>query len=310
MSKRLSAYLFLLLASIIWGVAGVVIKYTLQFLSPFQFLFWRFLLTSIITLPIFIWHLKTHPLKLSWLPKIALLGLLVTTLSLSFVFLGFDRTSAIEGTLLTALSPIFIVAGGVIFLKEKVTNQEKIGITIAVIGTAFTVLQPLLHDGIKGSSVLGNTLLLLSNISWMAFVLLSKKWEGQGLHPLHITSLSFFIGTVTFLPIAAIEGGVTPSLAQIPTQALPGIFFMSIFSSLIAYTAYEIGLSRVEASEADIFNYLYPLWAAPLAFLWLGELITIPFLLGAATIALGVAIAEYRPALFKGLRGHHLAQNQ
>lgn len=313
MNKRLTAYLLLLTASIIWGVAGVVIKYTLQFVSPFQFLFWRFLLTSIITFPIFIWHLRVHPLKLAWFPKIALLGLLVTTVSLSFVFLGFDRTSAIEGTLLTALSPIFIVAGGALFLKEKVTGQEKIGIAIAVIGTVFTILQPLIQDGIKGSSVSGNTFLVLSNISWMGFVLLSKKWESEGLKPFHITALSFFIGAVTFLPIAALEAGVTPSLAQIPSAALPGIFFMSVFSSLIAYTAYEVGLSRVEASEADIFNYLYPIWAAPLAFFFLGEAVTTTFLLGAGLIATGVVIAEYRPGMFKfvkGIRGHHLAHNQ
>lgn len=310
MNSRLSAYIFLLAASIIWGIAGVAIKYTLQFLNPFEFLFWRFLLTSIITLPIFVWHLKAHPLKLSWFPKIALLGILVTTISLSFVFLGFDRTSAIEGTLLTALSPIFIVIGGVVFLKERVTTQEKLGITLAVFGTIFTILQPLLQDGIKGSSVLGNMLLVFSNISWMAFVLLSKKWETEGLKPFHITAISFFIGAVTFLPIAAIEGGITPSLASIPKEAFPGIVFMSVFSSLIAYTAYEVGLSRVEASEADVFNYLYPLWAAPLAFFFLGEVITMPFLVGAGLIATGVAVAEYRPALFKGIRGHHLAQNQ
>ncbi|MFZ5366259.1 MAG: EamA family transporter, partial [Patescibacteria group bacterium] len=52
--KRLTAYLLLTLTAAIWGIAGPVIKNTLQFIPPFTFLFWRFLLASLIFLPFFI----------------------------------------------------------------------------------------------------------------------------------------------------------------------------------------------------------------------------------------------------------------
>ena len=68
---------------------------------------------------------------------------------------------------------------------------------------------------------------------------------------------------------------------------------MSLFSSCIAYFTYNLGVSLIEASEATLFDYLKPIFTAPLAFFLLKEEITLPFLIGAMIITIGVAISEY-----------------
>ena len=69
---------------------------------------------------------------------------------------------------------------------------------------------------------------------------------------------------------------------------------MVIFSSVLAYFAFESGLRLIEASETTLFAYLQPIFAAPVAVFWLGERISPPFLLGAGIIAIGVFLSEYR----------------
>lgn len=302
MSSRLTAYLLLLTASIIWGIAGPVIKYSVSVVSPLIFLFWRLLFVSLITLPIFLWYTRKHPIPRSAYKKLLVVGVL-NAISLIFVFLGFARTTAIEGTLITAITPIFIVAAGVFFLREHVSRRELAGIILAIAGTVFTVLQPLLGQGLGGSSALaGNVLLLGYGVTWMGIVLLSKFWGHEGLKPFHIASTGFFIGLFVYLPLAMLKSGGLPSAAIFQnTGALYGLTYLVILSSLVAYTTYHLGLSKIEAGEADIFNYLQPVWAAPLALFWLGETITPTFLVGAVLIAAGVAIAEYRPGLFRRL---------
>lgn len=287
----------------IWGVAGPVIKYTLQFIPPFNFLFWRFLLTSVFTLPIFLWYLRKHPLKVSWLPRLLVLAIVGTTINLSFVNLGFDRTTAIQGTLITAMTPIFVAIGGVLFLREKITGRERFGIALAIAGIIFTVVEPLTRNGsqIAQNKALGNLLLLGYNISWMVYVLLSKTWQYSGLRPFHIISTTFLIAPVTFLPLAALEPKGLLALSTIPPQALGGIAYMAVVSGFLGYLFYQTGLSKIEAGEADVFNYLHPVWAAPLSLFWLGEAITPTFLAGAGLIAAGVLIAEYRPNLLRRL---------
>ncbi len=71
---------------------------------------------------------------------------------------------------------------------------------------------------------------------------------------------------------------------------------MAILSYVLAYFLYNFGISKIEVSEAAIFSYLQPLFAAPLAVLWLKEIVTLPFLFGASVIALGVFLSEYRPS--------------
>ncbi|MAG59599.1 hypothetical protein CMO96_02300 [Candidatus Woesebacteria bacterium] len=312
MSTRLTAYILLLLSSIIWGASGPIIKFTLDFTTPFNFLFWRFLLVAVVATPIFLWYIKRHPIKTQWLPKIIFLGFLATTINLSLVFFGFERTSAIQGTLLASIAPIFVVTGGIIFLKEKVTRREQIGISLAFLGTIFIVLEPLLQQGvfITNDMVLGNFLLILANLSWMVFVLLSKNWFEEGIKPFHIVFISFLVGLVSFFPLSIIESSSLPSIANVAPSGILGIAFMAIFAGLIAYTAYEVALARIEASEATVFHYLLPIWAAPLAVLWLGEIITPTFLIGALIIAIGVVIAEYRKGLLTGIRSHHLAHHK
>lgn len=319
MNSKITAYLCLFVASIAWGLGAPIVKYTLQYSTPFNFLFWRFLLTAILALPIFIWYLQKHPLNTRYLPKMILAGILVTTINISLVISGFARTTALEGSLLISVSPLFVVIGGVIFLKEKLNKRAWIGISLALLGAVVSIAGPLANNHSSGS-FLGNILILCGGLTWTVFVLLSKRWEAQGIKPFHIASISFFVGPVTFLPLAILEGGKLPSLQNISPNAIFGILYLAIFCSIIAYSAYEFGLQKVQASKADVFNYLQSVWAAPLALVWLGESLSSTYLLGVILIVTGLILAEYKPGFIKGFdlpvflrphaRGYHLAHHK
>lgn len=303
MNKRLKAYILLLIVSAIWGVASPVIKYTLDYLPPFTFLFWRFLITSIVFLPVFLIYIKKHPVKLADLPKLSFLGFLGTPLTLALIFLGYQRTTAMDGVLISATAPIFIALGGAIFLKEKITKLEKIGLGLAIFGSLVTVSQPLFEGGFLKGALTGNLLVFGSVLSWTAFTLLSKE-DFHRHHPFVITAFCFFVGLIVIFPLflheqLTINNQLLLNDHQflLNVRSLPGVIYMSIFSSVIAYTLYEYGLSLIEASETTIFAYLQPIFAAPVSLIWLKEPITPLFLLGAAIIAIGVILSEINPKL-------------
>jgi len=124
LSKRSIAYIALLLTSVIWGIATVVIKYTLNFIEPLDFLFWRFLISVLVLLPFFLIFLKTRPLDKKDFLKLFFLGTLSTTVTLYLLFWGMKYTSAIDVSIISVLGPIMIVFAGTHFLQEKVTRQE------------------------------------------------------------------------------------------------------------------------------------------------------------------------------------------
>ena len=110
------------------------------------------------------------------------------------------------------------------------------------------------------------------------------------LDPFILSTTSFLVGFLTFLPFILING----SISTPPSQALPGILYMALLGSIVAYFTYIYGLAKIEASEATIFTYLQPLFAVPAAAIFLDEKITGAFLAGAILVAAGVFITEKR----------------
>lgn len=311
MSNRLFAYSLLLITSVIWGFAGPVLKYSFTYISPFEFLFWRFLVACIVTLPIMLWYYKKHPLKSHDFAKLAVLGFLCTTLNLSLLLWGLSKTTVIEATLIGSLTPLFVVIASSVYLKEKLTKKMQLGLCLALAGSTLAIFQPLVQGDALFNSFAGNILIFFGGLAWVAFVLLSKKWEHADLKPFHIVSFSFFIGLVSFFLLTVYQQGSSISLAEIPSQVWLPLIYMAVFSSLIAYTAYEIALSKINASQADMFGYLSAVWAIPLAIFWLKEEFSLVSLVSMALIVSGIVIAEYRKNLFTPprpkLRGHHMA---
>lgn len=286
--QKKTAFLALLAASIIWGIAPPVIKYTLGYISPFSFLFYRFLLSfAIVIVPFALRLNKIRPKIQDWRTYF-LLGVLCAPLNLGFLFLGIQRTTAIDASLISIISPILIILGGAFFLKEQISQNEKIGILLALLGTVLTIIQPLLEtkNSTRLNNIEGNFLVLLGTFAWVAFTLLAKK--NKRLDPFLLTGFSFLIGLVFTFPVFILEK------TTLNVIALPGIIFMAVFSSVLAYFFYVFGLSKIEASEATVFTYLQPLFAVPISVIFLKEVLTLPFIFGAIFITLGVFICEFR----------------
>ena len=296
--KRLNACLLLTVSALIWGIASPVIKFTLSQIKPFTFLFYRFLLTLIIFLPPMVVIAKREKETFSSLLKIAPLGFLGVGLTLTLVFLGIEKTSALDSAVLAAISPIFICVAGVFFLKEEISRREMVGIGLAMAGTLVTIVQPFL-DGkaFASQNLIGNLILVASDLTWTAYVIFSKE-EFKKHSPFVICATSFIVSFFAIIPFALLEQG--SGLFQVrelvfESGAFWGILYMSLFSSVIAYLGFELGLKLIEASEATLFAYLQPLFAAPVAVAWLGEKISTPFVVGILFITVGIIMAEYRP---------------
>ena len=292
-SKRSFAYALLLLNTILWGLSPPIIKVALNFVSINQFLLGRYLLASLIFFPIYLLTRKKSPLEIRNLKLVILLALLGTPLTLIPLYEGIKLTSSIESSILTATGPLLIIIGGRIFLREKITQNEKIGLIIALIGTILLTLGPVVIDGPGFKiSLLGNLLILGSNLIWTAFLLLVKKLK---VDPSQSSLVSYLTAIPIFLILMLLEPSkiLNSSILNLNSTAIFGIVYMAVAGSIIAFWAYTKGQEYVEASEAAVFTYLQPLITFPLAYYWLHESISSVGLAACLLIAAGVYISEY-----------------
>lgn len=289
MSSRAKAYLALLIMAVIWGAALPIVKPSLNFISPFQFLYLRYLLATPLLLPVLIYYLIK--IKPSWktILTIAALEFLGTAVNLPLLYFGLKLTSSIEASLIGAAGPVFIVLGGIIFLHERETKREWRGLTLSFLGTLTLIVEPLLtgrNHGL-GFSLLGNGLVLSYNLIYVIYVLLAKV-HYKKIPKILVSSLSYPIALLSFWILLLISGlSPDPGLLKIPAVALAA-GYMAIFGSIIAWTLFLYGQNLIEASEASLFTYLQGVVAIPVAWLFLGETPTWPMGLAIILIAYGI----------------------
>lgn len=299
MSKaRVRAYLLLLLVSIIWGVASPLVKYTLTWFSPLLFLTYRFFISTIVSLIIFGIKPVSLPKRADDKLLIFVTMMLSTPITLGLFFLGLSKTSALSGSLITAGAPILLVAAGALFLRERITKIETLGIIVTIMGTFLISIGPLLFNSTAnhlGTSE-GNMLMVLATIANLTATFFSKICVNRGITTRTLAHGQFILGFVLFLPLLFFfhsVQSVTTTILTAPWQAHAGVLFMALISGSLAYWMQDISLKYIEVSEAAIFTYLQTVWAAILAVLWLGEPITASYIIGGGVLVAGVALSEY-----------------
>lgn len=300
---RRTAILLMLVNTVAWGAALPVVKPAFEFISPFEFLLGRFLVATIVSLPILFFYIRSVSQQQwkQWLPRILALEILGTIGSLALLYVGLARTSAIEASLITSTVPIFVTIGGIWWLKEREEPREWIGLSLAFVGAGILAIEPLLtgRNGSAEFSFTGNLLVLGQNVAIAVYYLLAKRWYHQ-IPKFLVTTVSFSVGTVGFFVLSLLEknwsvAALVSSIQLNWTEpsAMIAIGYMAVFGSIIGLTAYIKGQSGIEASEASLYTYLQPLVYIPLSIVLLRETTTPPMWVAVVIIALGVLIAEF-----------------
>ena len=296
-TTRVRAYIYLLIVTAIWGIAGPVIKYTLGAFDPLTFLTYRFGLSFFVALITF-FIVKIHlPKDKETFWKLLGFGFLTSTVSLGFLFFGLENTTVLDMSLITLATPLLVTIAGVMFLNEHVTRMEKIGMGIALFGTLLTIIEPLIQNGHDAIRLSGNIFIVGSLIATAWSAVLAKELLRKDVSPLLMTNASFIVGFLSLLPFFLISSPIYSTLSAIRSTPISfhlGVAYMALLSGSLAYYLSNKAQKSIEIGEASIFAYLYPIFSTPLAVIWLGEKITPMFTMGAVIIAIGVAIAEIK----------------
>ncbi len=283
------AFFYLLLSSVIWGATVPIMKITLTQIPLFTLAFLRMLFAAIILGYLF--HSKLA-IKKEDFKIFVIAGLTGTTFNLLFFFEGLKLTKAINASLLTATVPIFTILAAHLFLREKIGVKITIAALLALFGCIIIIGKP--DTSFKLAEVIGSISLLISTLFWVANEIISKNI----LKKYPPETLAFYltaIGAFTFMPFFAFEVLKNPFwTVGITKGGFFGLIYGIVFSSTIAYWAWQKGLSKLPTQEASFFFYLDPISGAVLSIILLHEKITSTLIIGAVLIFIAVILSESR----------------
>ena len=81
------------------------------------------------------------------------------------------------------------------------------------------------------------------------------------------------------------------------------ILWSSIFCLVLAYVIWYTGVQRLGATRTSAYSNLIPIFAMGVAWLWLGEPVTMAQAVGAAAILAGVFLTRLSPVRLTPMSG-------
>lgn len=295
-SGRVTAIIEALLATIIWASSFVFVKMILSNIGPLTIAGLRYFLAFLVLLPFMINKRKTirDISPKTWF-HFTLIGLSAYTVGNGALFWGLKYLSATTTSFLMGMSPLLILFGGVVFLKEVPSRLQVVGLIISLVGNAV-----FFSSGLQPGEPLGIAIVAFGLLGFTAFGILGRGVaRDQRTNTFLLTGIPLGIGGGLLLLIAVpLEGW--PIFSQ---KVILIILWLAIINTAVAYVLYNHALKTLTALEMNVFLNLSPLGTATLAWFLLGELLSFKELFGMAIVIIGVALVQLK-------QGYSKANNQ
>lgn len=290
--NKVPPMVLLLVATILWGGNFVYGRAVADQLPPFTFAFLRWCLAFVIFLPI-VWT----PLKKEW-KQILKYWPIVLAMSLTgivgftaLLYLALHYTTSINASLVNTSTPILIYIISFIFLKERLSKNQRLGTLISLVGLFFIISKGSLETLLHFSFNRGDILVVAAVICWSFYSFLVKQYAEK--LPGHTTFLvSIFMGIIILFPFFIYET-LNPTIKVIWTaKSIFAIFYTGIFASIVAFISWNTGVVKLGANKAGIYLNLIPVFATFFAVLFIGESIE-PFqVIGGVFAVFGVYLTS------------------
>lgn len=282
-----------LLAAVLWGGMYVVSKWGFSEIPPLTLAFLRIVIgASVLYLGVRLTTPTRSFSRREWRRFTTLAVWLTAALTTQFV--GTDLTNASQGSLLTVLTPVFMVGLGVTTLGERLTRGKMVGIGLASVGTLVVLLGQYDVSTLTNGNLLGVGLLLFSAFSFAAFSVFGK--------PL-ITRYSA-LETATYATVLAIPlfGALVPldlymhptalSSVSVTLPVIGTVLYLGLLSTAAAWYCWYKGMEYADASTIAVYFFAQPIVGIVLGSVFLGESTGISIIGGGTLLVVGVLLVN------------------
>ncbi|MCO8245311.1 DMT family transporter [Haladaptatus sp. AB643] len=216
------------------------------------------------------------------------------TAALTTQFVGTDLTNASQGSLLTVLTPVFMIFLGREVLGEQLTREKVAGIGLALIGTLVVIVGQYDLSTLTSGNLFGVGLLLSSAFCFAAFSVFGKPLI-ERYSALETVTYSTVLSVPLFGMLVPVELYVNPTaLNSIPmTLPIVGVLlYLGLLSTAAAWYCWYKGMEYADASTVAVFFFAQPVVGILLGAVFLHESVGIETIGGGLLLAIGVYIVD------------------
>lgn len=282
--------LALLLAILIWGSTLVLSKIALLGFGPLTLTLVRFVIAYLIMFPLA--ARQGYRVRQSFQGNMIVLGLTGVALYFNFQNIGLMFTSAMSASLILAAGPIVITLSAILFLNEKPTRLQMVGIGAAVMGVVLISLAEGRQEA-GSNPLLGFVLFFLCMVDWSIYTVLGKRFAVR-MRAMVFTEASIGSALFFMIPFAGFELAQQGLPAAISTPSLLATLYLGAVASAVPLFLWNYSLRYISASQAAAYLNLVPI-VGVISALAAGESI-VPLQIVGGIITIGGVLLSNRSA--------------
>ena len=304
---KITPYIAIVAAMLIWAGAGIAVKEALVIFSPLTLIVMRFTLAVLLMLSIGLLFRHNSIVGLQRVEKkhipLFLLGGLFQPF-LYFIFETYTYQSFSSPTVAEALlstQPVMAPLFAWVLLRERVTRNNILGILLSTLGVMMLLMMgggPLaMGDGAIGKGVLLAVLTVSMSVSYS--VVLRRI-------PTHYTPLSivFYVQSfalVLFYVLWAVmdrgngllgDDGIRLLGEGQWVKSLLSVGYLAVLASVTAFILFCYTVRKIGVTRANVFNNVRPVFTAILMWMIFGEILPIWKIIGIIIIIIGLFISQ------------------
>lgn len=215
-------------------------------------------------------------------------GVSLTAANLTY-YLAIARLPVAIAIIVQYTAPGLVVVWKAVGEGAKPSRRVTYALLIATAGVVLlSGLQDLLGDEGFRLDGLGLAAAAASALTFASYVLTGERLSERLPTEAGVFS-GFVVASIIWVGVQALSG---PADTLTDPRFIPGILFLGIVTTIAPFMLFLYGLKLVSASPAGIISTLEPVTAAVLAYLWLGQELTIWQWIGAAAVVVGIGVVQ------------------
>jgi drug/metabolite transporter (DMT)-like permease len=279
-------------AIILWGMSYIWTDKLLELGIPvFYFVFVRILIAGVVLFLLNAAYGRIKRIQRQDLKKFMLLALFEPFIYFVCETYGVELTSPTISAMIIATIPIFSIAAGRIFFKERITGINIAGVVLSLIG----IIMVIMKGDIAGKDMVwGIILLLIAVIAEVGHASITKSLSGNYSSQI-IVMYQFLIGSVYLLPLFLWKGlNEFNEEVYFSGDVWYPIICLAFLCSSLAFSLWVSTIKNLGVAKSSIFSALIPVVTALIAWT-LGTKMTPLQWGGIALSTFGVILSQYSP---------------
>lgn len=289
MSDTAKGHLSAFITVFLWGLTFFSSKSLLQFFSPLELLFFRFLVGFA-----GLFLISPKPFKWQGFRReglFCLAGLFGVCVYFLLQNMALTHTQSANVGVIVSVAPFFTALLHATLYQTRLSKPFFMGFLLSMTGI---ILISFIGQSVA-ISPLGDGLAVLAASGWAFYSILCDKLAKYRYPLAQSTRRIFLYGLILMLPVLPLFHFRPQALFSLPATGYFHLLFLGLIASALCFMTWNYALNRLGPVRVSIYIYLSPVFAVLVGVTLLHETLTPQAIAGIALILLGLMLSERKP---------------